>query len=118
MPGSKRKSIDSGIGRRIAYIREARSPAITQKDLAASIGMDASYLAKIENGRLLPSVKHLLAIAEALDVAPAVFFQTDDVAVIDLVRLPRKYRSKDDLSPALYMKVHRVFELAKRLGFS
>ncbi len=44
---------------------------IKQNDLAARLGLPASYLSKIENGSRRLDVIELIHIAEALDVDPA-----------------------------------------------
>ena len=50
----------------IKVYREYRS--LTQKQLAAKIGIQRGYLAEIERGRKSGSVKTLKALAEALSV--------------------------------------------------
>lgn len=55
------------LGDNIRAIRE--SEKITQEKLAVMIGIERSYLNQIERGRVNPSVKKLVKIADGLDVA-------------------------------------------------
>jgi transcriptional regulator with XRE-family HTH domain len=54
------------LGRVLARIREERG--IKQGDLAARLGLPASYLSKIENGTRRLDVIELIQIAAAMDV--------------------------------------------------
>lgn len=47
---------------------------LTQTDLAKRVGMDRSYLNKIEQGKLIPSLKLLRNIAEELNAPIRDFF--------------------------------------------
>ena len=57
------------LGRVLAETRERAK--WKQTDLAAKLGMPASYLSKIENGTRRLDVIELIQIAEAMDVDPA-----------------------------------------------
>jgi transcriptional regulator with XRE-family HTH domain len=69
------------LGRRVRELRKAAG--LTQRDLADTVGVDFTYLSKIENGRLesTPSIKTIQALAAALHV--------DDLELLQLAdRLP------------------------------
>ena len=54
-----------------AVLTEVRERAgVKQADLAARLGMPASYLSKIESGTRRLDVVELIRIAEAMDVEP------------------------------------------------
>jgi transcriptional regulator with XRE-family HTH domain len=57
------------LGEVMTRLREAAG--IKQSDLAARLGMPASYLSKIENGTRRLDVIELVQIAEAMNVDPA-----------------------------------------------
>jgi transcriptional regulator with XRE-family HTH domain len=58
-------------GNTLRNIRRARS--ISQRDLAHKVGVDFSYISKLENGRIPPpSADTIVKISEALSVEPAV----------------------------------------------
>ena len=57
------------LGEVLARVRERAG--VKQADLAARLGMPASYLSKIESGTRRLDVIELVQIAEAMDVDPA-----------------------------------------------
>jgi transcriptional regulator with XRE-family HTH domain len=57
------------LGRVLVQAREARG--LKQSEVAARLGMPASYLSKIENGTRRLDAIELIHIAEALDADPA-----------------------------------------------
>jgi transcriptional regulator with XRE-family HTH domain len=60
------------IGRRIQQLRlESR---ITQRELGEATGLAVSYLSRVENGRLTPTVPTLTKIADALSVTITALF--------------------------------------------
>ena len=52
-------------------VRARERAGLKQSDVAARLGMPASYLSKIENGTRRLDVIELLQIAEAMKVSPA-----------------------------------------------
>jgi len=63
-------------GQRIKEIRKERK--LTQRQLAAKVGVDFTYLSKMENGRLehTPSIKTIAGLAMALE--------TDELELMEL----------------------------------
>lgn len=61
-----------GVGKTIRQLR--KQARITQKDVAARSGLTVSYLSRLENDRITPSVKTLRRIAEALEVPVSLLF--------------------------------------------
>jgi len=57
------------IGSRIRFLRKALK--LTQAQVAEIAGIDSSFYGQIERGANVPSLKTLLAIAEALNADPA-----------------------------------------------
>lgn len=57
------------IGGRIRFLRKALK--LTQAQVAEIVGIDSSFYGQIERGANVPSLKTLLAIADALSVNPA-----------------------------------------------
>jgi transcriptional regulator with XRE-family HTH domain len=56
-------------GRALRELR--RSKGITQRDLAGEVGVDFSYISKIENDRLPPpAADTIVKICDALEVSP------------------------------------------------
>ena len=67
------------IGRRVKRIRAERG--LTQKELASKVGIDFTYIGKIERGEQLPSLKILLKIAEALSLPFGCFLDDKDTVI-------------------------------------
>jgi transcriptional regulator with XRE-family HTH domain len=57
------------LGRLLVAARERAG--LKQSDVAAKLGLPASYLSKIENGTRRLDVIELIRIAEAMDIDPA-----------------------------------------------
>jgi transcriptional regulator with XRE-family HTH domain len=67
-PTSEDRS-ESGVGRRIREIREARG--MTLDELAARTGIAKPNLSRLENDKVTPSLDTLVTVAAALDTHPA-----------------------------------------------
>ena len=73
------------VGQRIARLR--RSAHLTHAQLADRLGWPRDTLIHYEHGRRALSVDRLAAIAEALDVHPAVLVTTDEAFAAIVQRL-------------------------------
>jgi transcriptional regulator with XRE-family HTH domain len=62
-------------GRRVRAVRKASR--ITQEAAAEAAHLNSKYLGEIERGEKRPSFDAILALAKALEVSPAAFFQFD-----------------------------------------
>ncbi len=103
------------IGERLKYIRENRK--LTQQELADLSKLTQATIANIENGKKSPSIEALESVSTALDIHIATLFSADDVYVIDLKRIRRKYSKAEDLTPHLYMAIGQILKYAKDIGF-
>ena len=64
-----------GVGKKVRELR-LRAKA-TQRDVAERSGLTVSYLSRLENERITPSVRTLRKIAEALEVPVSALFDGD-----------------------------------------
>jgi len=62
-------------GRRLRVAR--RAAKITQEQAAEVARLNAKYLGELERGEKRPSFEAIFALAKALHISPAVFFQFD-----------------------------------------
>ena len=62
------------LGKVLVRVRERAG--LKQSDVAARLGVPASYLSKIENGTRRLDVIELIRIAEAMDIDPAKIVRT------------------------------------------
>ena len=63
------------VGKRILRLRLERKK--TQRDVSELTGLAVSYLSRLENGRITPSIPTLTKIADALGVDITAFFDQD-----------------------------------------
>jgi transcriptional regulator with XRE-family HTH domain len=68
-------ALASEIGLLVRALRTARG--LSMRALAAEAGVSQPFLSKLENGRLLPSLSTLYALAAAFDVPPAIASSDD-----------------------------------------
>lgn len=73
------------IGKRLKRLRLEKG--LTQKELAAKVGLDYTYIGKIERGEQLPSLKILLKISEVLSVPVNHFFQDEALSGVSIAEL-------------------------------
>jgi transcriptional regulator with XRE-family HTH domain len=62
-------------GQNLRRLRKARG--YSQEGFAHDSGIDRSYFGGVERGDRNPSLTMILSIANALDVPPAILFETD-----------------------------------------
>lgn len=84
--GEARPGTRPVIGRELRHWRQAR--ALTLNQVGERAGLNVGYLSQIENGKALPSLEALMAIAQALDVPPAWL-------LLDSSRPPRVVRASE-----------------------
>lgn len=90
---------------------------LTQQEVAKRAGITQSALAYFESGKISPTVSTLVALAEAMDVSPAVFFNEDDVLIFDLKTWNKRgYKKLEDLPDYLHRNLVTVYLLAKKMG--
>ena len=65
------------VGRRIRQLRLKSKK--TQRDISETTGLAVSYLSRLENGRITPSVRTLTKLAGSLGVSVTAFFDSERV---------------------------------------
>jgi transcriptional regulator with XRE-family HTH domain len=80
---------DMNVGERIRKLRSDRN--LTQPELAQAIGIEQSYLSKLENDRSVPSAEIFDAVLVALDVDVGTFLENvdEDVVSTQLRHIPQ-----------------------------
>lgn len=63
---------------RVAMLRWQQG--VSARDMSLSLGQSESYINKIENKRILPSMQGFLYICEYFGITPKEFFDTDTAA--------------------------------------
>ncbi len=68
-------------GQKLKQLRQAQG--MTQPQLAEKIGIEQSYLSKLENDKSLPSAEMFQAIYSALEVSPQTMLEGLSASVIN-----------------------------------
>lgn len=63
---------------------------ISARDMSLSLGQSASYINRIENQKMLPSMTVFFYICEFLGITPAEFFSIDNYPSKDLMEAMKK----------------------------
>ncbi len=69
------QSVRVAFGRRVRRIREQRG--FSQEHLADLAGIHRTYMSSVERGRRNIGLDNIAALADALGVSPAMFFEQD-----------------------------------------
>ena len=70
-------AIDDEVRRATKLLETVMQAAgLTRKDLDQKLGAGPGYVSQVLTGRMELKFRHILAILHALDVEPAVYFQT------------------------------------------
>lgn len=93
-------------GKRIRTIRKAAK--MTQEKAAEEAHLNSKYLGQIERGEKRPSLDAILALAKALQVSPASFFQFDREENDEKVLRKRIDGLLHDRSPQQLQQVYRI----------
>jgi len=72
-PSATAPSVGRQLGAVARRVRETQGLTLT--DVAASAGVSAGMLSRLETGRVMPSLQTLVALADALGVRPALLLQ-------------------------------------------
>lgn len=94
--------VDPTIGNKIKYARELKG--WSQRELARRAEMSSGYIGSVENHTLVPSVKSLKKIAEALNVTTAFLLEQESGTLIDefwehLTPEEKSFIAKQELRP-------------------
>lgn len=93
-------------GARIRFLRKKRK--LTQSALARACGLSQGTICQIEKGQLTPSLDTLKAISKILDAHLARLFAADDVPVLELKQLRKRYRTWESLPASLRKQLRAV----------
>ncbi len=78
------ENIKKLLGQRIKEVRKAKN--ITQEELAEKIGIGASNISYIENGKFAPSIENFAKIAEVLGVEPSELYKFSHHKTLDEIK--------------------------------
>ncbi|MGC1389336.1 MAG: helix-turn-helix domain-containing protein [Steroidobacteraceae bacterium] len=75
--GSSKPAAETDVGRQLGAVarRVRESQRLTLTDVAATAGISAGMLSRLETGHVTPSLDTLVALADALGVRPALLLQ-------------------------------------------
>jgi len=93
-------------GKRVRAVRKAAK--ITQEEVAEAAHLNPKYLGQIERGEKRPSFDAILALAKALDVSPAAFFQFEREESDEKTLRRRIEAVLEDANSHQLQQVHKV----------
>lgn len=68
---------------------------VSARDMSLSIGQNAGYISRIENGWGLPSMSAFLSICDYLNITPSEFFDTNNAQPERMRRLIKQLQNLD-----------------------
>ncbi len=92
---------------RIAQLRTSKG--VSARDMSLSLGQNAAYINRIENGKSLPSLQALFWICDYFQITPQQFFDEGDKYPAYLESLVKDMKKLDAASLSL------VAELVRKL---
>lgn len=83
-----------------------RSKGVSQRELAGKVGVDFSYISKVENDRLPPpAADTIVKICEALDVAP-------EELLASTGKIPKQLREMLGTSPSALQFAREAYQMS------
>lgn len=82
--------------KRLAELRTQKK--VSARDMSLSIGQNASYINRIENGIMMPSMSVFLFICDYLGVSPSEFFDVSSQQPVELRNLVLNLKKLDSRS--------------------
>ncbi|MBQ0067449.1 MAG: helix-turn-helix transcriptional regulator [Phascolarctobacterium sp.] len=80
---------------------------VSARDMSLSIGQNPSYINRIENGIMMPSMSVFLSICDYLNITPSEFFNTNNSSPERLRNVIKKLES---LSSSKFNNIAAVIE--------
>lgn len=93
---------------RIAELRMQKN--VSARDMSLSLGQSASYINKIENGHIMPSMAGFLYICEYFNMTPRQFFDVEAHAPVSAREIQRHL---ERLTPA---QTEHILQVVRDLG--
>ena len=69
---------------------------VSAREMSLSIGQSESYINRIENQKMLPSMNVFFYICEYLKITPADFFQSDKRISLEMIDAIQKLQAMDE----------------------
>src|SRR5580658_11104496 len=79
-----------GIGQKIRRLRLKRSMGLAE--LGREVGLSASFLSQLENGRVVPTLKHLALVAQVFEKELPYFFRDENETIFRISRAKNRIR--------------------------
>lgn len=69
---------------------------VSARDMSLSLGQSESYINRIENRKMLPSVSSFFYICEYFGVTPQEFFNLEEAPPLEIMEAARKLAAMDE----------------------
>ncbi|MBO4872399.1 MAG: helix-turn-helix transcriptional regulator [Lachnospiraceae bacterium] len=81
-------------GDRLASLRTQRN--VSAREMSLAMGLNESYISRIENHRSLPSMENFYEICDYLEISPSVFFDEENRMPVRLSELNSSLQCLND----------------------
>ncbi len=79
---------------RLIQLRQEKN--ISTRDMSLSLGQSESYINRIENGKMLPSMTVFFYICDYFGITPREFFDTENASSMELIQAYKQLQAMDD----------------------
>ena len=79
---------------RLIQLRQEKN--ISTRDMSLSLGQSESYINRIENGKMLPSMTVFFYICDYFGITPREFFDTENASSMELIQAYKQLHAMDD----------------------
>ena len=79
---------------RLIQLRQEKN--ISTRDMSLSLGQRESYINRIENGKMLPSMTVFFYICDYFGITPREFFDTENASSMELIQAYKQLQAMDD----------------------
>lgn len=82
---------------------------VSARDMSLSIGQNESYINRIENRKMMPSMTAFFYICDYFDITPGEFFQTEEIQSKEMLDAVKKLQEMEPDKRRLILELIQKF---------
>ncbi len=82
---------------------------VSARDMSLSIGQNESYINRIENRKMMPSMTAFFYICDYFDITPGEFFHTEEIQSKDILDAAKKLQTMEPDKRKLILELIQKF---------